>query len=43
MFPLDDVESTGNFPFWTVIIILANAYVFFLELTAPNTPLSKVT
>lgn len=36
MFPLQDTKSTGKLQFWTLIIILLNIYVFFLELTVPN-------
>jgi membrane associated rhomboid family serine protease len=37
MFPLSDSNNPGRFPIVTFLIILANALVFFLELTAPNT------
>lgn len=36
MLPLKDSQSSGKFPFWTIIIILINIYVFYLELTAPD-------
>lgn len=36
MLPLKDSQSSGKFPFWTIIIILINIYVFYLELAAPN-------
>lgn len=36
MIPLKDSHPAGIFPFWTLAIIAANIYVFFLELTSPN-------
>lgn len=36
MFPLSDTKTSGRFPFWVLIIIIANAWIFFLEMTAPN-------
>lgn len=36
MLPLKDCEVSGKFPVFTVLIILANVWVFFLELTTPN-------
>lgn len=36
MLPLFDTESLGKFPFWVIVIILLNIYVFYLELTVPN-------
>lgn len=36
MLPLKDSHPAGIFPFWTLFIIALNAYVFFLELTAPG-------
>ena len=36
MFPLSDTKTSGRFPAWVVILILANVWVFFLELTAPD-------
>lgn len=34
MFPLKDSKPSGIFPFWTILIILINVYVFFLEITS---------
>lgn len=39
MIPLKDSQPARIFPFWTITIIAANIYVFFLELTAGNTDL----
>lgn len=36
MFPLSDTKTSGRSPIWVVIFILANVWVFILELTAPN-------
>lgn len=36
MLPLKDDHNFRKFPFWTVVIILINAYVFYLELTSPS-------
>lgn len=37
MIPLRDEHNFRIFPIWTLAIVLANAYVFYLELTATNT------
>lgn len=37
MIPLSDSHPAGRFAFWTITIIIINIYIFFLELTAPNT------
>lgn len=31
MFPLRDTRNRGPFPFWIIIIIILNVYVFYLE------------
>lgn len=36
MIPLSDSHPAGKFPFWVILIIAINVYVFFLELTAPD-------
>lgn len=36
MLPLRDTQPARIFPFWTIAIILANVFVFLLELTAPD-------
>ncbi len=36
MFPLSDTKTSGKFPFWVVVFILVNCYVFILELVSPN-------
>ncbi len=36
MFPLKDIDQAKIFPFWVILLILVNLYVFFLELTAIN-------
>lgn len=36
MIPLSDSEKATKFPFWVIVIIAINAYIFFLELTSPN-------
>lgn len=36
MLPLRDSKHIPIFPFWTLGIILLNAYIFYLELTSPN-------
>lgn len=36
MFPIGDTGPTGKFPFWVIILIAINVYVFYLELTVPN-------
>jgi membrane associated rhomboid family serine protease len=36
MLPLKDSESSGGFPFWTVVIIALNIFFFYLEVTSPN-------
>lgn len=42
MIPLADSNGTGRFPFWVVLIILANVVVFFLEISSPD-PESFIT
>lgn len=37
MIPLSDSVKSRTFPIFTIAIILLNAYVFYLELTAANT------
>lgn len=37
MIPISDKEPAGIFPFWTILIIMANVVVFFLEITSANT------
>lgn len=36
MIPLSDSHPAGKFPFWVILIIIANVYFFYLELTALN-------
>lgn len=36
MIPLKDANPVLRFPFWIFVIILINAFVFYLELTAVN-------
>lgn len=36
MIPLKDAHPLSRFPFWVIVIILVNAYVFYLELTSPS-------
>ncbi|MBI2330563.1 rhomboid family intramembrane serine protease [Candidatus Daviesbacteria bacterium] len=36
MIPLKDAYSLSRFPFWVVIIILINTYIFYLELAASS-------
>lgn len=36
MIPLSDSQPAGKFPFWVVIIIAINIYVFYLELISPS-------
>jgi membrane associated rhomboid family serine protease len=36
MIPLSDSKSAGVFPFWTIIIIIANIVVFIMQLTTPD-------
>lgn len=36
MFPISDTKNSNKFPFINLLIIAANIYVFYLELTAPN-------
>lgn len=36
MIPLKDTSSARRFPFMTIVLILVNVYVFYLELTAPS-------
>lgn len=36
MFPLSDTVPARIFPIWTILIILANVYIFYLELTSAN-------
>ncbi|MCL4365952.1 rhomboid family intramembrane serine protease [Patescibacteria group bacterium] len=36
MLPIKDSKSLLKFPFWVIVIVLLNAYVFYLELIAPN-------
>lgn len=36
MIPLKDDHNFKRFPFWTITIILLNAFIFYLELTSPN-------
>lgn len=35
MLPIQDTHPSSRFPVWTVVIILVNIYVFYLELTSP--------
>lgn len=37
MIPLSDSKPAGIVPIWTILIILINVLVFFLEITAPDT------
>lgn len=37
MIPLKDDRNFKKLPFWTILIILINIFVFYLELTASNT------
>ncbi len=36
MIPLKDSNRIPKFPFWTIVIILLNVYIFYLELNAPD-------
>lgn len=36
MIPLKDENPVTTFPFWVIVIILLNAFVFYLELTSPS-------
>ncbi len=36
MLPLKDTQGSGKFPFWVILLILLNAFVFFLELSSGN-------
>lgn len=36
MIPLKDANPLSRFPFWVILIILVNIYIFYLELTAPS-------
>ncbi|CAN5131449.1 rhomboid family intramembrane serine protease [soil metagenome] len=36
MFPISDSIKAARFPFLNLLIIAANAYVFYLQLTSPN-------
>ncbi len=36
MIPLSDSHPAGKFPFWVILLIAVNIYVFFLEITASN-------
>jgi membrane associated rhomboid family serine protease len=36
MIPIKDSHPASRFPFWTVLIIALNVYVFFLEMTTPD-------
>lgn len=36
MIPLRDSHPAGTFPFWVLVIIALNVYVFFLELISAN-------
>lgn len=36
MFPLKDTQAAKIFPFWVVLIIAVNVYVFALEILSPN-------
>ena len=36
MFPLSDTRTSGKFPFWVVVLISVNSFVFLLELISPN-------
>lgn len=36
MLPISDTSSSGKFPFWVLLIIVLNSWVFFLELVAPS-------
>ncbi len=37
MIPLRDENRVSTFPFWVIVILVINIYVFYLELTAPST------
>lgn len=37
MIPLDDTARTNRFPIWVLMLVAANIYIFFLELTSPST------
>lgn len=39
MFPIRDSQNSNIFPFVNLTIIVVNLYVFFLEITAPDTSL----
>lgn len=36
MFPLKDTSNSHGFPFWVALIIIADVYIFSLELFSPN-------
>lgn len=36
MIPLSDSHPAGKFPFWVILIIALNVYVFFLEMTSSD-------
>lgn len=36
MFPLKDTRGDGIFPFWVILIIVANVYIFALEILAAD-------
>lgn len=36
MFPIRDTQNSNSFPFINLLLIIANIYVFFLEITAPD-------
>ncbi len=36
MIPLKDSHGSGRFPFWVLVIIAINIYVFYLTITSPN-------
>lgn len=36
MFPIRDTQNSNSFPFINLLLIIANIYVFYLELTTPS-------
>lgn len=36
MLPLSDTKTSGKFPFWVLMLIALNVWVFFLELNSAN-------
>lgn len=36
MLPIQDTRALSKFPFWVIMAVLVNAYIFYLELSAPN-------